>query len=505
MSTIGKVKAVFSASTGGLVEPVDRSTAALARMDRALASVAATGKIVAAIEVGRVFTSLVSGAVGAARSLIGIGQGAAETIDQTSKLSRRLGLTYAELSGLAHAGDLAGVSMELIGKAATKADVAFVRAAQGSVIAKEAFSGLGLEIAGLQGMSAGDRFIAIAQRIADLPTAAERSAAAIRLFGKAGADLVPLFEAGGGAIREAYGEAFKFGAALSDAQGVAVENMNDAWSRVRASISGIVGQVVVRMAPAVQGIADTFTDLVGRIGGANIGTAIGDGILAGARSLAVVADGLAGRLGALFSDFGSAFSQMGSVVDVAYRVTGAVQGLIGALGTLFTAIPGIFSTDAKSFTDMVGITPQWLKDYQAGIRGNFFDSAAYSGAGFSAMAGGLKSSSGPAAGGTLTAALDRFIEQSRAVATGPSKSLPQTVPMEAASTRAVASIDGRNNSALKGVLADGVEGYSEMLRLMRGGGDDVAAAQLEAMQTIAANTDPRNAVREQAAVFEMGY
>lgn len=505
MATIGKVKAVFTASTAGLVEPVDRSTAALARMERAISGVATAGRIVAAIEVGRVFTSIASTAVGAVRSLIGIGQAAAQSIDDVSKLSRKLGLTYAELAALSHAGNLAGVSMELIGKAAVKADVAFVRAAQGSTTAQEALAGLRLTVGGLQGMTAADRFLAISKAISNIPTPAERSAAAVKLFGKAGAELTPLFEEGAGAIQAAYLEAQKFGMALSNEQGVAVENMNDAWDRVRASIGGIVAQVTARLAPAVQGIADTFTNFVGRIGGANIGQVIGDGILRGARGLAIVADDMIAQFQSFFGDFSNTFSAMQTVLDGAYRLTGLVQALVSAIATVFSAIPGIFSSAAKSFTQMLGITPQWLRDYQSALTGNFFFTAGGVSSGFGMMTGGIGTGDqANATGGKLTAALDRFTAQASAMATGPSRATATTVA-ETPSVMAAQMASGPSSTALRGVLSNTSEGISEMLRMIRGTRDDLAQQQLEATQQVAFNTDPRNSAREQQVALEIAW
>ena len=53
------------------------------------------------------------------RTILSMAGAESEVIDNTSKLARRLGMTYGELSGLALAGNLAGVSMDTIGKAAT--------------------------------------------------------------------------------------------------------------------------------------------------------------------------------------------------------------------------------------------------------------------------------------------------------------------------------------------------------------------------------------------------
>jgi hypothetical protein len=163
--------------------------------------------------------ALFTGVSSAISSITGMAGAASESVDQLSKLSRRLGTTYSELAGLKLAGDLAGVGIESIATAMTKADVALVKAQSGSKQANAAFATLGLTTEQLAGMSAADRFEAIASAIAKLPSEAERSASAIALFGRAGAGLLPLFEGGAEGIRQAREEAQRFGLTLTNAQG----------------------------------------------------------------------------------------------------------------------------------------------------------------------------------------------------------------------------------------------------------------------------------------------
>ena len=243
MAGIGKVSAIFTASSSGLSAGVSKASSSLKGLQKDVASLRGGMQLLNAISGAQLLGSVASTAMSYARSLVNVGQAQAEAIDSTSKLSARLGMTYGELAGLAHAGDLAGVSMATIGTAATKADVAFVKAAQGSATAQAGFAAIGLSLADLQGMTSAERFSAIADAIAGLPTEAERAAAAVKLFGRAGAELLPLFAGGAGSIREATEEAQRFGMALTNAQGQDVEAMNDSFSKVSAAISGIVKQV----------------------------------------------------------------------------------------------------------------------------------------------------------------------------------------------------------------------------------------------------------------------
>lgn len=290
-NNFGRVNVSVTASTGGL-------TAGLSRADKALRSfssvASAIGKPFSAL--GSIAKStfgqlaLFTGVSSAISSLTGMASAAAEGVDNLSKLSRRLGTTYSELAGLKLAGDLAGVGIEEIGKAMTKADVALVNARNGSKKASAAFATLGLSAEQLAGKSSADRFEAIATAIAKLPDSSSRAAAAISLFGKSGAELLPLFEGGADGIKQAREEAQKLGLALTGPQARAVEEMNDSFTRVYYAIQGVVQQVTARLAPAVTAIATQFTDFVKGTGGDNIGRSIGKAIIEGAKYLATVAD-----------------------------------------------------------------------------------------------------------------------------------------------------------------------------------------------------------------------
>ena len=145
MATIGKVSAVFSANTSGLVSGTNAAGSAFRKLSGDVSGMRSGLLKLVAIQGAQLFGQVASAAKAAATAFYNMAKGEADAIDQTSKLSRRLGMTYGELAGLSLAGDLAGVSMETIGKAATKADVAFVKAAEGSTQAKKALAGVVLK------------------------------------------------------------------------------------------------------------------------------------------------------------------------------------------------------------------------------------------------------------------------------------------------------------------------------------------------------------------------
>lgn len=469
-ATIGKVAAVFTASSSGLTAGTRAAGSALKGLERDVAGLRSSMRTLTAISGAQLFGSIASAATSAARSFLSMGQAQADTIDRTSKLSARLGMTYGELAGLSYAGDLAGVSMDTIGKAATKADIAFVKAAQGSAVAQEGFAAVGLSVKDLQGMSSADRFSKITDAISGLATPAERAAASVRIFGKAGSELLPLFAGGSGAIKEATDEAKRFGLALSGAQGRDVEAMNDSFTKVQSAIGGIVQQVVAYLAPSITAVAETFTNFVGSVGGANIGQAIGDGILTGARFLAGVADSFVGGLSAVWKYVSGVAGIWSTVFDAGTRVGSFLAGIGRGL-------VGVFQGFLAGATGLLGLVSSTAKEMSKGFAKGAADNFAAAGDNFAA-AFGPGGAAADATAGPLAAALDAAIARAKFAASEIDVSAKQTVGGRAsdmaARFREVKAVDSRSR-----------EGVAEMFRLMRGGNDDAAERTANATERMA--------------------
>jgi len=448
------------------------------------------------LQAAQLFTQLASMASNAARSLYGFAQSEANTIDKTSKLATRMGMTYGEFAGLSHAAALADVSMETVGKAATKADIAFVKASQGSRMAQQAFAGIGLSVDQLQNKTPAERFQMIADAIAALPTAAERARAATALFGKSGAELLPMFEGGAGAIRDAVAEADKFGLALTTEQGQAVERMNDGFTNVYESIRGVVGQVVAYLAPALEQVTTTFTNLIGGIGGANIGQFIGEAILQGAVVFAGIADYFVAGATSLWEYASQVGAQWNGIWEYANRAAaffaGVGDGFRAALAAAMFGVVTVFQKvidGLKWAADALGYSSQLLDQTSAALGGageslgNEMTKSAESAAKNLKYAftgeGGPENKVGQAVAGPLQSALQDAIDKAKANASAVTVSAPQTV-----GPAKVEAPSGPSTEQLKATDSRSKEGVAEMFRLMRGGQDDVQEKQLDVLEKI---------------------
>jgi hypothetical protein len=455
MAAIGKVSAVFTASTSGLTTGVNRASSSLKQLEASTRSLQSGMRALVAIEATQFFAGIASTASGYVSSLVRIGAAQAEAIDSTSKLADRLGMTYEELAGLSLAGNLAGVSMEQIGAAATKADVAFAKAANGSKTAVAAFDSIGLSVADLAGLNAADRFTAIAQAIAGVPGEAQRAAAAVRIFGRSGAELLPLFNSGAEAIGEARREAQQFGLAITSAQGRGVEAMNDAITRAFEAVRGVTVQVVAQLAPYVKAVADAFTSQLKGIGGDNIGQAIAGALINGARYLAEVADfvvrqfrelyfAAADTLGISISEEAKRLKEMQAAINAGTAPQSAVPGS----GGFVTQLDPEFAQEMQRLTDVVAAQRQTDTTFFRDL---------------------------------VKSADEALARVAVAAAGGDQAPVPPPVQIVAVDPAPI-------EQALRGIDSRSTEGVSEMFRLMRGQGADVQQQQLTVLEQIAENT-----------------
>jgi hypothetical protein len=502
MATIGKVRAVFTASTSGLTSGVNSAAASMRKLQGDVKGLRSGLSTLTAISGAQLFASIASGATQAIRSLVGMGLAEAEVVDATNKMASRLGVTYGEMAGLAHAGALVDVSMETIGGAMTKADIAFVKAANGSSQAIAAFDTLGLSVDSLNGMSAAERFEAIAQAISQLPTEAERSAAAVRIFGRSGVELLPIFEQGAAGIQAARAEAERFGLTLTGAQAGNIDAMGDSFDRAKQAISGVIQQIVAYLAPAVTSVTSQFSDLIGSIGGKTIGQTIGDGILQGARFLATIGDWLITNLSSVWSYVSQVGGQWSSVWEIGARVGSFFAGVGDILQIAFSGIVGIFSgltevllMGAKALGDALGFDTSGLDGMLAAVEGfnqgladGIVDNAKSAGKNFNdAIFGNDQSAeAGAAIAGPLTTAVDAAIANAQAAAAQVDTAGRQEVK---AREQPPAAMAATVREAVKGLDVRSAEGMKEWMRILREGGKkDVQQEILEVNKEIARNT-----------------
>lgn len=222
----------------------------------------ATGVNGAIANIGRIggaYTGLISpitgavAAIGAATAKLAADfKGAIDTGDQLNKLSQKTGIAVEKLSELAYAGDLADVNLESLATGIKKLSVNMAEAATNTNSkAAEAFKALGVAVKDSNGnLRSSDAVMAdLADRFASMKDGAGKTALAIAILGKAGADLIPFFNMGSRGMAEMADEAKKLGLVMTGETAKAAEEFNDNMRKLTLSSSALGRSIAADLLP----------------------------------------------------------------------------------------------------------------------------------------------------------------------------------------------------------------------------------------------------------------
>lgn len=235
--------------------------------------------------------------------------------DELSKMSQRVGISVETLSLWNPAAQQAGVSSEAFEKGLRKLSTTMVDAATGGEDAARTFKTVGVEFKNQDGTLRGTDAVLLdlAERFKAMPDGAEKSALAVQIFGKAGAELIPFLNQGRDGINELTDELRSLGIEMSGESAAQAEVFNDALDKVKLATTSIGTQMMTAFLPALNEMA------LGMVESAKEGgtlRAILDGVVLVLKTLA---------LGA--ATVGKAFVALGDAIGAG--VAAAVEALKG--------------------------------------------------------------------------------------------------------------------------------------------------------------------------------
>jgi len=192
-------------------------------------------------------------------SFISAAAGSAAAVDD---LSKRTGISTQTLQGYGLAANQSGVSTETMGKSLQKLSLVQLKAQNGNKAAEASFTAIGLSMQDLAGLSPEQTFEAVTDAIAELPTVAQQSAAAIALFGKSGAELVPIFAEGTGYLAKMRTEAEELGIVLSKEQMSGLAGLDDMIAKVTMAFGGLSQRIVAELVPQLMAAGEQMLTFV---------------------------------------------------------------------------------------------------------------------------------------------------------------------------------------------------------------------------------------------------
>ena len=232
------------------------------------------------------------GALGGAASLGGLALMAKQAIDAADglgKMAQKVGVSVESLSALEYAGKLSDVSLEQLGTGLKKLSVNLNEVATNADgDAAAAFRAIGVSVTDAAGnlRNADDVFADVAEAFAGMKDGAGKTALAVAIFGKAGADLIPMLNAGADGLREMTNEAKLFGVTFTGDAAKQAEAFNDNLTRLSESTRGFGNEVATIVLPTLGALAQEFVNSAKE--GTGLASMLGAGLKTGMETIAVL-------------------------------------------------------------------------------------------------------------------------------------------------------------------------------------------------------------------------
>jgi len=357
MATVLSLAMKISANTAGISKGAKDTAQKLSGIKKSADTASSALKTLVGIEIGKI---LAQGFVSAARSAINYANALRDTIDRTAKLANQTGIGVEALQGFAVAASLGGTDLETFANNVKRLTVRVGRLAESGKT--EVFEKLGIDFQNFQSLAPEEQFKVLAKAVSGIQDPAEKARIAVELFGKAGAEMLPMLNADFVALQE---RLEKLGVILSADQTSAIEEMNDALTLVQATFDGIIGQVTANLAPIVTAMAEdllTFIEGYQGLGDGTGGTALADSITTalfdGAEYLAGIFDNFIEQVGgfagimqgvaAVFEFTANAFAAVAETLRTIFNVFEMIgNAIMLGLGKILEGLGSWVSSDLE--------------------------------------------------------------------------------------------------------------------------------------------------------------
>lgn len=164
---------------------------------------------------------------------------AAHAADQIGDVSEKLGVAPKALQELKFAAERTEVSFEGLQQGLKFLAKNAVEAADGNKELASAFGGVSLRDAQGRIRASNELLVDLADKFAALPDAASKTNLAIKIFGRAGSELVPLLQRGSAGIQELSDRAAELGVVFSDETVIAAGEFDERLKDVRDAFTGL--------------------------------------------------------------------------------------------------------------------------------------------------------------------------------------------------------------------------------------------------------------------------
>jgi hypothetical protein len=327
----------------------------------------------------RLGTVIGAGLAGAAAALTALTSKSIEAAGNFAEMSQKVGVSVESLSTLAFVAKQSGVDVDALQSGLVKLSKNASDAAQGVGSALNSFKALGIEVKNADGsLKDSDKLLSeIADQMAKYEDGANKTAIAVGIFGKAGAEMIPMLNESSEGIRRLQEQARALGLELSTETAQQAEEFGDKLEVIGSLATGLGNQIMEAVLPALSGLAGAMVE----------GATAGEKFESVARSVKTAVDFLlVGFIKGVETaqDMGVAFGFLVTVIDKVDKAISAAgknftlyfSGLKDAINLDFAAAAEKGNQILANASNIGKELEQDLRDAGAAMKQAFGDNAA---------------------------------------------------------------------------------------------------------------------------------
>ncbi len=314
---------------------------------------------------GKLAGTAIASLIGGLTAMVAVEINAA---DEAGRLAKKLGVSSEFITEMGYAAKLSDSDIKTLGSGLLNLSKITTAAAGGVKKQQAWFDAIGLSALDAKGKvkSLEQLLPQIADKFAGLKDGPQKAALAMKLFGSAGKELIPLLNEGASGIQKLREEAVRLGLSMSDDATAGAAQLKDQMDQLTAITQGYFTKIAVDLLPVLLVLAKIFVDQADAASGASQETGILTKAVQLLSSAAVIAAGLWEALVNIIA---------ATVDTIAIAVKNAVNQISSVISTVKSQVKlikeGEFSKAFALNADLFAKVKQQAEDARAKITASF--------------------------------------------------------------------------------------------------------------------------------------
>lgn len=303
--------------------------------------------------VGMAVGAVAAASAAAAGTLVAFGESMGDMAEKLDQTSQKLGIAVQQVSQWNAVAGMAGISSQALSGSLTRLERAMAGAQSGTGRAADAFKTMGINVKSLKDPN--EVILQMADRFSTMANGPQKTALAMQLMGRAGAQMIPVLNEGRAGLQEQMKAAEEYGAVVDEAfiqKGLAVDESVDLMN---LGFQGIKNTLFDSLAPAILDTVDGIKDFI---------KAMVQSYETGGTMKSIM-DAVATTFQVLGEVGGAIFEVLGEAVSAFAEVFSAV---FDAIGSIFGAVTGDFTGGMSIWRAALNLVLTSLKSTATGFQ-----------------------------------------------------------------------------------------------------------------------------------------